>query len=312
MAPAVVGDGVGVDHRGTATRHHRPDPSLLIQDGELQRGTGLAIHVPDESLLGVGSAPKGGRPVDLAPFLRAQEVARLVELRGHVQGHHGAILQHDQRVDLQVSKVELLVEPEERHDEARQVLLLVGRDLAEELLRHSTCIQGLACGYLQPLCLGVDVADVDAPLVVEQDLVVVAGGDDADVEFLGLLVGHKGLHQEVRELPGDILHLLVLAHPLHHPVLCLIEGLVHCDEPGLATPLDQLVGLGHELLLLQPGVRLHNGIPSLAAGLVQHLGPDQRPRARVGVLPSGVLRQPFLQQGLPCVLADRLHRHGCS
>mmetsp|Transcript_46225 Transcript_46225/g.142995 ORF Transcript_46225/g.142995 Transcript_46225/m.142995 type:complete len:588 (-) Transcript_46225:519-2282(-) len=153
MAHAVVGDGVGIDNRSTTAGHHCPDAALLVQDGELQRGTGLAVHVTDECLFGVGGTAEGRRPVHLAPLLRAEEVPRLVKLGGHVQGHDGAVLEHDEGIDLEVGEVEVLVELEEGHHEGGEVGLLVSGNLAEKLVRHRARLQGLAHSDLQVLRL---------------------------------------------------------------------------------------------------------------------------------------------------------------
>mmetsp|Transcript_65824 Transcript_65824/g.170889 ORF Transcript_65824/g.170889 Transcript_65824/m.170889 type:complete len:325 (-) Transcript_65824:19-993(-) len=312
MAPAVVRNRVRVDHGCAATGNHGPHPSLVVQDRELQRRARLPIHVADQRFLRVRGAAEGRRPVDLAPPLCAQESRRLVQLRSHVQGHHGVVFEHHQRIDLEVSKMEILVELVQAQNERGQVCLLPSWDLAQKLLRHQS-FRGLhARRDLHPLRLRIHVTNIDTALVVEQDLVVVSQRVHADVELLLLLVRHHGLDEEVRQLPRDRFHLLLLAHALHDPILRLAEGLVHGNQAGLAAALDQLVRLRHHLLLLQPWVRLQNRVPRLALGFVQHVRGHQHTRIGIAVLAARILPEPPVQERLARVLADRLNRHGST
>mmetsp|Transcript_71915 Transcript_71915/g.155306 ORF Transcript_71915/g.155306 Transcript_71915/m.155306 type:complete len:858 (-) Transcript_71915:25-2598(-) len=309
MAPTIVRHGVRVDDGGTAAGNHGPDAAAVVQDRELQGRTRPAIHIADERLLRVGGAAEGRRPVDLAPLLRNEEVRRLVDLGRHVQGHDAVVVEHDNRVDLEVGEVEVLVELVEVQDEGRHGRLLARRHLGQEL-RGDGRLSGInVSGDRIVLGLGIDIADVNTTLMVEEDLVLVARGVDADVVLLLLRVRHHRLDEEVRELARDALDLLLLAHAVHDPGLRLIVVLVDGDEAGLAAALDELIGLGHELLGLQPRVRIEDGVPGRAGGLVQHLGVDQHARVAGLVLAARDLGEPLVEQGLARVLADALHGH---
>jgi len=102
------------------------------------------------------------------------------------------------------------------------------------------------------LSLGVDISHVHSSLVIEEDLVTIPDGVDTEVVLVGGLVGHKGLDNEALGHPGDGPGLDGLAHLLRDPLADLGPGGVEEEEAGLAAPLDQLVGLGDELLLEQP------------------------------------------------------------
>mmetsp|Transcript_21680 Transcript_21680/g.48570 ORF Transcript_21680/g.48570 Transcript_21680/m.48570 type:complete len:223 (+) Transcript_21680:648-1316(+) len=208
--------------------------------------------------------------------------------------------------------MEILVELVKAHDKGGQGLMLRSGHLAQELRSHHLCRDVLASGDLKPLRLRVYITDVDTALVVEQDLVVVTEREDADVELLTLIMRHHGLHDEVRELPGDCLHRLLLAHPVHDPRLPLIEALVQGDQARLAAALDQLVRLHDELLCLQPRVRIEDRLPRVTLGLIEHIRRDEDARITNGVLSPRNLREPLRKKGLARVLADRLHGHDPS
>eukprot|EP00411_Alexandrium_monilatum_P080406 CAMPEP_0175623100 /NCGR_PEP_ID=MMETSP0096-20121207/69262_1 /TAXON_ID=311494 /ORGANISM="Alexandrium monilatum, Strain CCMP3105" /LENGTH=157 /DNA_ID=CAMNT_0016928361 /DNA_START=69 /DNA_END=539 /DNA_ORIENTATION=+ len=129
-------------------------------------------------------------------------------------------------------------------------------------------------------------------LMVEEDLVLVAVRLHADVVLLRLLMGDEGLDEEVRELPRDAGDRRVLAHPLHDPGLRLVEALVHGQEPRLAPAPDDLVWLGHQLLLLQPGVLLQDILPTWPLGPVQDARRDQAAGGVDRELAPGELGQP--------------------
>mmetsp|Transcript_60820 Transcript_60820/g.98467 ORF Transcript_60820/g.98467 Transcript_60820/m.98467 type:complete len:506 (-) Transcript_60820:816-2333(-) len=68
VSPAVVCHGVCVDHRGAAASHHGPHTTLVVEDGQLERGASPAVHVADQGLLWVGGTAEWWRPVNLAPL----------------------------------------------------------------------------------------------------------------------------------------------------------------------------------------------------------------------------------------------------
>mmetsp|Transcript_79918 Transcript_79918/g.185577 ORF Transcript_79918/g.185577 Transcript_79918/m.185577 type:complete len:619 (-) Transcript_79918:445-2301(-) len=184
VTPAIVRDSVSVDNGGTAACNHGPDPTLLVEDRELQRSTGLAVHVTDQSLLRVSGTSEWWGPVDLAPLLRAEEPSGLVKLGSHVQRHNRVILQHHERVDLEIGKVQVLVELVEAYNEGGKTPLLLIGHLAEQLCGDNVHCDFLAGGQLQPLRFGVNIAHVHTALVVEQYLVKIALREEADVELL--------------------------------------------------------------------------------------------------------------------------------
>jgi hypothetical protein len=74
-----------------------------------------------------------------------------------------------------------------------------------------------------------------------------ADGVDVDV-VLGLLgVGHERLNEESPQVTLDVLDLLQLVCALGNPLLGLGPGSVQLEQTGLASPLDELIGLCDEL-----------------------------------------------------------------
>lgn len=55
------GDGVGVDDGSTATGDEGPDAAGRVEDGELERGTGLCVHLGNVGLLLAHLAAEGSR-----------------------------------------------------------------------------------------------------------------------------------------------------------------------------------------------------------------------------------------------------------
>lgn len=51
LAETVVGNGVSVDNRRASTRHHRPHPTMVVENSELQGCPRTAVELFDVSLL---------------------------------------------------------------------------------------------------------------------------------------------------------------------------------------------------------------------------------------------------------------------
>jgi len=151
--------------------------------------------------------------------------------------------------------------------------------------------------------LGVHVANVHAALVVEQYLVRLAVGEHAEVVLVGLLVVHHRLDQEGVEVPRDRLDFGLLAHALVDPRFRLLPGLVDGHEARLAAALDELVGLGNELGVLDTRVGRLEGVP---VGPLLH----EHARHRDADLVVRVRPEVLRQQLLAAVLADRFGGHG--
>lgn len=75
----------------------------------------------------------------------------------------------------------------------------------------------------------------------------ISDGVDVDV-VLGLLrMGHKGFNEKLPQETGDRLNFLLLARSGCDPGFGLRPGLVEGEETALASSLDQLIWLGHQL-----------------------------------------------------------------
>jgi len=102
--------------------------------------------------------------------------------------------------------------------------------------------------------LGVNIADVHATLVVEEDIITVAGCVHADVELLLLLVREEGLNDEGIESTGDLTDGNVGVHALLDPSSGAFVVKVEPDKTSLASTLDELIRLGDEFHRAEPFV----------------------------------------------------------
>lgn len=130
------GNGISVDDRSTTTSNESPDATAAVEDGQLERGTGLSIHLGDVSLLlgelttersgelhggtdidgdlGVllvsdVQAESSGRASD-GPLGTTLELGSLIDLGSQVEevdlsGGGIGVGDNDERVDLEVATV---------------------------------------------------------------------------------------------------------------------------------------------------------------------------------------------------------------
>mmetsp|Transcript_5399 Transcript_5399/g.12365 ORF Transcript_5399/g.12365 Transcript_5399/m.12365 type:complete len:246 (+) Transcript_5399:2938-3675(+) len=243
----------------------------------------------DELLFRVSVTSEWCWPVDLSPFLLAQKASSLVDLGCQIQWNHVTIVQHDERVDLQIRKVEIFEELVERHHERGHVAMLACFELPQKTLHHHRFGQIRSKRNLQFLSLGVHITHVYATFVVEKDLVMGTERVKADVVFLLLLVRAERRHDEMRQRTHHCLHLLLLAHAIKNPLLALIKRLVDADETCLATSLNELIRLSDELPLREPWICLQNSVPRLSRRPVQHVRRNQCTSTWDGVLATRVL-----------------------
>lgn len=195
------GDGVGVDDGRTTTGNESPDATRGVENGQLERGTGLGVHVGNVLLLlgqltaerrrelhwGTsidgdaaisGSRGEAERSVAAgrSPFRAALEIGGLVELRGHVKevdvrgGGIGVGNDH-KRVDLEVGELAVDVDSVETGDEVDQDVVKTGRNLLEQ--RRGNLVVG---GILREvdrdeelLGLRIDITDIDTTFVREEN-----------------------------------------------------------------------------------------------------------------------------------------------
>jgi hypothetical protein len=119
----------------------------------------------------------------------------------------------DQRVDLEVGKVEIYVDGVQADEEVDEGLLLFGGDVGEERrcdggARGERCIDG----DVELEGFSIDIADVHTTFVGEEDRVAFACGVDADVVFGVGRVRKEGLDDEVVEGTSDSLNLCRRRH----------------------------------------------------------------------------------------------------
>ena len=130
------GNGISIDDRSTTTSNESPDATAAVEDGQLERGTGLSIHLGDVSLLlrelttersgelhggadidgdlGVllvsdVQAESSGRASD-GPLGTTLELGSLIDLGSQVEevdlsGGGIGVGDNDERVDLEVATV---------------------------------------------------------------------------------------------------------------------------------------------------------------------------------------------------------------
>jgi len=112
--------------------------------------------------------------------------------------------------------------------------------LGQEMLLRIGKGQRLVDGHKEAVGLAVDVANVDAALVVEEDLVSLALRVDADIVLVRGLVRHKGLDDERLEHAADVAGGHGLVESLADPLLGVVPGGVEQEEARLAAAFDEL------------------------------------------------------------------------
>lgn len=196
------GDGVGVDDGSTTTGNESPDATSGVEDGQLQGGTGLSIHLRDESLLlahltaersgelhwrasidgdlvvlgGDGGQAQSSGAASDGPLDTALELSGLVKLGSQIEevdlSRGGiSVRDDDERIDLEVSELAVDVDSVEAGDEVNEDIVNTLRDLLQESSGNLVVGRVLAevDGDEQLLGLRIDIADIDTTLVGEED-----------------------------------------------------------------------------------------------------------------------------------------------
>eukprot|EP00047_Mylnosiga_fluctuans_P002395 m.224315 g.224315 ORF g.224315 m.224315 type:complete len:1021 (+) comp11078_c0_seq1:64-3126(+) len=195
---AQIADGIAVDHGCAAAGDHGPDAALDVEDRQLERCAALGVQLRDVRLLLDHVTAKRRRECEVAPLLAAQVLRRLVQLRGQVQHVH-LLPDDNEGVDLEVREVQLHKQRVHVEDKlADNALALIGhvdeQDALDRLLAQR--LQDLD---VQSNRLGIDVADIDTALVVEEHCVALALRVDAQVVLVALLMRDKRLEHKVVE-----------------------------------------------------------------------------------------------------------------
>lgn len=158
------GNSIGIDDGSTTTSNQSPDTAVGVQDGKLERGTSLGIHLSNVSLLlgqltaegsrevdgrtsinvdllavgrgNVGQTQSSGRASD-SPLDTALKVSSLVQLGSQVEEVNGGgslslVGDDNQRVDLEVGKLAVDVDSVQAGDEVNQDIVNTLGDLLEQ------------------------------------------------------------------------------------------------------------------------------------------------------------------------------------
>ena len=196
------GDGVGVDDRRTTTGHESPHAAAGVEDRQLERGTGLGIHVGDELLLfghltakwrgklhgragvdadaavslGESGQAQGGRAASNGPLGAALEIGGLIQLGGQIEevdiGRSGIrVGDDDQGIDFEVGELAVDVDSVEAGDEVNEdIVHTLGNVLQKggrNLLIGGVVLQ--VDGDEELLRFGIDITHVDTTLVGEEN-----------------------------------------------------------------------------------------------------------------------------------------------
>lgn len=226
-----------VDDRGTTTGNHGPDAAILVQDGQLEGSASLGIQLLDVGLLlgqltaersrefhtwasidanggsNTGEANVLGSSGD-GPLRACLELCGLIQLGSEIEVVDAGRLvlggvQDDQGVNLEVGEVEVDVDGVEAGDEVDEDIVLGLGDVNKEGRADGVSGRELVLDLdLELECLCVDITDLDASLVGEEDVVTVAVRVDADVVLGVGGVGDEGLDEEGLEDTGDRVDLI--------------------------------------------------------------------------------------------------------
>lgn len=202
-------NGIGVDDGSTTTSDKSPDAALAVEDGELERGTSLGVHLRDKGLLlahltaersrelhwrasvdgdlaiGAGESRKakssgaaGNGPLDTALKLGSLvELGRQVEEVNLGRGGVG-VGDDDERVDLEVGELAVDVDGVQPGDEVDEDVVDTLGDLLQES-GGNLLVGGVLSevdGDEELLSLCVDITNVDTTLVSEEDPVTLWSG----------------------------------------------------------------------------------------------------------------------------------------
>ncbi len=150
-----------------------------------------------------------------SPLGAADALCSLIELSGHVQVANLGFatvngIENNERVDLEVSEMEVDVDAVEADKEVDEGVLLLGRHVGKEgggdgLARR----EGLGDGEVEDERLGVNIADVNTTLVGEEDGIAFTGRGDADVVFGVGRMGEEWFDNEVVQGSSNRFHLQV-------------------------------------------------------------------------------------------------------
>lgn len=159
-------------------------------------------------------------------------------------------------------KVELAVHMEQNSKKSAQLVLAFDGNSIEQIFCDNGILgQVLINHHLQLVGLGINIADVDPPVLAKQYYIAILARLDAHIVLVGLVVGDKGLDDKAIQLSRDgPLDGNLLAHPLHDPLLDLIVGQIDTNQARLASSLDELVGLNDQGGGEEPGFVRGEGI----------------------------------------------------
>lgn len=280
MSESSCGDSVRVDDGGTTTCDHGPNSTFLVENSQFEGSTGGSIELLDVGLLfgqittersgpnhgwsSVGlddtirsSRGDGGVSCD-SPFGTTNRVSGLIELGSHVEVVDGRGLavngiETDQRVNLEVSKVQVDVNTVQSDQEVAKDILLVGRNVLEQS-RNDGLPRGelLADGDEKLEGFRIDIADFDTTFVGEQDPVTFSRRVDADVVLGVSRVREERLDDERVEGSSDLLDLDGFTGSRCDPVSSDFVLLVEAEQSSLSSSLDQLIGLTNKLVSENP------------------------------------------------------------
>jgi hypothetical protein len=162
------------------------------------------------------STSRGGRSLVVnrqitsnRPLGSTNALRRLIELGRHVKVRHlwlSTILrvENNEGVDLEVRKVQVHIDAIQTNEEINEGILLLRWDVGQEGGRDDfACRERLSYRKVEYEGLCVDVADVYAAFVGEEDGIAFTSGCDADVVFGVGGMGKERLNDKVVERSRD-------------------------------------------------------------------------------------------------------------
>mmetsp|Transcript_75002 Transcript_75002/g.117350 ORF Transcript_75002/g.117350 Transcript_75002/m.117350 type:complete len:230 (+) Transcript_75002:78-767(+) len=225
-----------------------------IEHSEFERCSCLRVQFLNIFLLWESCAAKGCREINALPMRLCQESGGLINFGCTIQWHDLRV-SHNNRIDLQVREVRLEKDGIIKIDNKGGHRIFLGcwyllHELGDNCLFVDICIYR----DVQTQGLSINITNVNAALVVEENFIGVAMTLNADVNFFLIFVWSGRLNDEIVKDACDAIKNDLLLHPFFYPFAHFIICLVHIYQSMLATTLHKLIWLCYKFFCQKPWI----------------------------------------------------------